>query len=149
MTIKLSLKEMLPTIRKAFDNKELQMFKRNQRGACLYTGPCAIGVCLTPEEQKILDNGIEDFGDSTIDTLYDNGVVEIDANEFQDIVSLQELHDSAVSSNKLTSDISEYNQENFKNFLEELEEKYPVQYVLIDILDKFSYTIYLGVSNNG
>jgi hypothetical protein len=94
MTINLDIRKMLPIIREAYDNHELQMFQEGKHTGCLYTGPCAIGVCMTPKEREIADCG-SDVGGTAIRTLVDFKIITIPEDQQDDIVHLQNLHDNA------------------------------------------------------
>lgn len=89
------IKEMLPVIRKAYEDKTLQMFQPYSFVACpSYCGPCAIGVCMTEEQRHAADNSACDS--YAIDSLISEGVIAENAlSEEHDLVSLQRAHDVA------------------------------------------------------
>jgi hypothetical protein len=127
----LNLKEMLPTIREAFDNKSLQMFtspsNTTELVRCKYAGPCAIGVCLSEEDRAIFDAGVN----TSAWTLLSNTLGEeanlfvAPENQHDDIADLQTSHDAAT---RAKADYSEYyyteRVARFEALLKKLEEKY-------------------------
>lgn len=114
--VKLEMVEMLPKIRAAFDNRELQMFNYDDEDkGCLYQGPCAIGVCLPENVRAEFDNR-EETGICVI--LDEPDLVDYNEEERCDIIDLQACHDSVYSQRGLrTSD-------DFEQFLVHLEQKY-------------------------
>jgi hypothetical protein len=99
-TVILDMREMLPTIRKAFDEKSLQMFKAEENEGtpgCFYSGPCAIGVCLDEDVQHYLDGLSESLAeDSTdINTHFNEGRVTTGDDPI-DWVRMQIMHDGAI-----------------------------------------------------
>lgn len=103
--VSLDLRTMLPVIRKAFDAGELQMQKNHM--ACIYAGPCAIGVCLDPETRTMLD----DAENTAISDLLLAGTVTAPANQHEDLHILQFTHDNVTV-------------EDFGEVLARLEKKY-------------------------
>lgn len=97
--VPLELKTMLPVIRKAFDEKTMQMFTQpDEEGPrlCKYAGPCAIGVCLTKSQQKRFDNSWRPDSSLAIRTLFQYDWAMADENEKNDIVRLQKGHDNSI-----------------------------------------------------
>jgi hypothetical protein len=93
----------LPLIRDAFDREALQVFNINQ-GGCSYVGPCALGVCIRPEDRKYYDciDDIRDEEDELIcescmaTDLMKSGLFEFNnEQEAEDFIKLQSLHDAA------------------------------------------------------
>jgi hypothetical protein len=95
--IKLDLQEMLPIVRKAFDEKTLQMFtaEPGQYG-CLYAAPCAIGVCLPEDVRVALDDGSETDHNYAADSLFLFGYFTCPEGQGDDITRLQYHHDLCV-----------------------------------------------------
>lgn len=86
------IREMLVTIRRAFDNKELQMFNGQSRQG-LYSGPCAIGVCMTEEQREYGDDN--EFSMYDINELVDcNIITGLTTEEISDLAVLQMEHES-------------------------------------------------------
>lgn len=125
--IELDLKEMLPTIRKAFDAGKLQMQNVKsddaQGMACLYSGPCAIGVCLEPEQQAFLDSQSNENG-SDIGQLIEDKHIHVHPDQGEDLCDLQERHDGVVSAIAYHGIDSSEQFEAFETLLKRLEAKY-------------------------
>lgn len=92
----------LPIIREAFANKTLQMFDEGQckgSNACIYQGPCAVGVVLPDDLRRYFDGGTsvsEETVSNSVSTLFNTG--ELDSSD--DAAwweNLQGLHDAAAS----------------------------------------------------
>jgi hypothetical protein len=115
--IKLDIKSMLPVIRKAFDEKTLQMFTASADSYCQYSGPCAIGVCLTQDQQRYLD---ELADDSSIINYIAVGYVTV-TGDASDLSTLQNLHDRCVTEIAVGQHESV---EKFDYMLKQIEEKY-------------------------
>jgi hypothetical protein len=119
----LDLHEMLPIIRKAFDEKTLQMFTHEPgKYGCLYAGPCAIGVCIPEPLRPLLDDGIGTNNEFAALSLFENGSFVCPENQREDICELQQLHDVCVG-----YVVDEYQKDRIKDFgdlLERLEAKY-------------------------
>lgn len=104
--MKFSAKIHLPLIRDAFDREALQVFNIGAYRGCTYVGPCALGVCIRPEDREYYDN-IEDYifyddedKDASISAaasdLTNEGLFEFNSNEeADDFITLQVLHDNA------------------------------------------------------
>lgn len=124
-----NLVDMLPKIREAFDNKSLQMFTADKLDACLYSGPCAIGVCLSEEMRDYYDNiGLKPFTNDdggemwlcvSADDLVGEGVFSAPEDQRNDLVNLQHTHDMALGE----GDDSRLH-DAFRDLLSELEQKY-------------------------
>lgn len=114
------LKEMLPIIRKAFDNEDLQMFRAGDFPQLwAYNGPCAIGVCIPDRETR---DYLDSKEDSSIDYLIDQGIVQVtNQHEVSDIVALQTFHDSVLIR---TFDEGKSKIKEFENLLITLEDQY-------------------------
>jgi hypothetical protein len=101
MTAKLRLhfdiRDMLPVIRKAYNEKTLQMFQPETPGgrACTYAGPCGIGVCIPEPLRPLLDSGACTDGGYSACTLFDSQHFTCEEGQREDIELIQELHDSA------------------------------------------------------
>lgn len=119
-TVHLDLVDMLPIIRKAFDNKELQMFQDDDSGICLYSGPCAIGVCLDKEQQDALDNSFL-FDNNNIEVYMNADMIDFKANQQIDIILLQYYHDNVITSKCVNRSIKI---QEFDNLLKRLEKEY-------------------------
>ena len=123
MQIELNISEMLPIIRKAFDNKELQYQKEklvdNIGPSCLYSGPCAIGVCLTKEQRKYCDS--ESHGDTSVGYLLAEEIFIANEDEADDLRRLQEVHDTQIT---YFDQVGYDDIPDFEKFLSELEKKY-------------------------
>lgn len=95
MTIQLNIREALPKIREAFDNKTLQMFVGWESGQdapkATYSGPCAVGVCMTEEQRKYCDS----LDIYSIRSFFDHRVVETPIEERVHFIDLQSMHDMA------------------------------------------------------
>lgn len=114
--LELKIKDVILAARKAFDKGELS----NQNGSndptrALYRDangfPCAIGAAIDDEAAKKWDR----LTFSSIGDIVSGGFVSIDKAEFNDMASLQLLHDLKLSS-----------LDEFDEFLKELEIKYNV-----------------------
>lgn len=119
MHIELNMKDSLPTIRKAFDEKKLQMFvERSAACSPIYAGPCAVGVCMTEQEQAFCDNRSE----YSISSLMNDEIVIVPDNEYEDFSTLQMRHDAAC----IGIDHENYpvRLSDFEEFLVSLEQKY-------------------------
>lgn len=86
------LKDALPIIRKAFDNKELQMFNEGGSKLPKYSGPCAIGVLLSPEDREFLDKFHPDEAITGIEDI----IIEC-SQEAKVFRTLQHYHDVVVT----------------------------------------------------
>ena len=94
MIINLNVKDSLPTIREAFENKTLQMFKpyaSPKDSKCTYSGPCAVGACMTEEERTFCDDQLW-YG---VYSLVNNNVIHTHHKDADVFAVLQNLHDSA------------------------------------------------------
>lgn len=114
----LDLKTMLPIIRKAFDEKTLQMFTWRPREECLYSGPCAIGVCLTPEQRDEFDHCSRYGGSASLTYLFSMDKVGCATGEKEDVIRLQRAHDFSIGGYRKVNSAA------FENILIELEKKY-------------------------
>lgn len=126
MSVNLDLKTMLPVIRKAALNRELQFQNPNtDRSECLYSGPCAIGICLTPGQRALLDAPLlEEALDSSIQAALKRAAVMAPADQHDDLNRIQALHDQL---NNLLLDTDEQITAatlEFLTFIQELEVKY-------------------------
>lgn len=110
--IELNLRTVLPATRKAFDAGQLQAQTSHSK-ACFYSGPCAIGAALTPEQQLTLDNA--DRGTS-IGALIVHGHVRVPSEQVQDFKDLQLAHDEATRGDRTLAE--------FEAILQSLEVKY-------------------------
>lgn len=89
--------DVLREARKAFKEGRLQA--QNVEDAvsrsslpCLYSGPCAIGAALTPEQAEWLDKGGNDVcSDTGIASLDNNGSITTD--HYDILSALQDAHD--------------------------------------------------------
>lgn len=127
MQINMDLKEMLPKIRAARDAMTLQMNGPKEEigpNNCKYVGPCAIGVCMTEEEQIFCDSQNR----SALHSLIEEGIVIFPEEQKSDALSLQLYHDNAVHTNydrrykQYPLKVSE-----FDDFLSGLEVKYGIR----------------------
>jgi hypothetical protein len=121
------IREMLPKIREAYDNKTLQMFRKpgedGYQAFARYNGPCAIGVCMTHEQKDYGDNN--EFNEYGLYCLIENNiVVGLDPAESFDITELQAYHDRALNLAYKTYEEHEAQIARFGAFLTMLEEKY-------------------------
>ncbi len=101
--IELDMKDVVRNARIAYDNENLQAqtcagLTLDWPGGCLYSGPCAIGVSLTPEEQRLADNP-PPVGSvrpsSGIRSLSEYGIVKFsDSTQLEDAINLQYAHDN-------------------------------------------------------
>lgn len=125
--IKLDLVEMLPVIRKAFDEKSLQMFNQAQRDSmmCMYAGPCAIGVCMPEDRRAEFDVPFEEHATTGFGALVHFGRFIVSPDQADDIGQLQKLHDAAVTMSKF--DDLEVLFGAFEDHLKHLEKKYKVK----------------------
>jgi hypothetical protein len=121
--INLDLREMIPVVRKAFDEKSLQMFtaEPGQYG-CLYAGPCAIGVCLPEDIREALDDGSETDHNYAADSLFIAGYFTCPEGQKDDIEALQYHHDRCVG--PADEEDRTENIRRFGAFLSYLEAKY-------------------------
>lgn len=96
--VNLDLREMLPVIRTAFDNKELQAFTtvKPSGGICLYAGPCAIGVCIPEDKRALYDIESARSGTAAL-TFMANDVFVAPKDQVHDISELQQKHDAVIS----------------------------------------------------
>jgi hypothetical protein len=125
MQFNIDLRQALPTIRAAFDNKELQMFKNAEgdSGRCLYSGPCAIGICIPEENRAELD--FPGTGGTSFDSHQRRGIFTCPPEQHADISELQRLHDALVVDRRYADD--EYYARrvaDFERLLIDLEDKY-------------------------
>lgn len=87
--------EFFARVRAALDARELQCQQPGYSvaGGCRYTGPCAIGVVLTKEQQSSLDDYIGE-DDTEIATFIRLGVVKKpDDVTVAEIMQIQWAHD--------------------------------------------------------
>ena len=95
-TLTLNLRDMLPTIREAFDAGNLQVQDkarwpaRDTGKSGTYAGPCAIGVCLDEKTRSDWDT----FANSSIRQLYYKSLFVTD--DIDDLAELQATHDAGV-----------------------------------------------------
>ena len=131
--VSIDLRESLPKIREAFDNKTLQVFTRGvgpDGGCrCLYSGPCAVGVCVPEHLRKELDS----FQATEIDCLIDLGAVSIPEDQAADLVHLQDLHDVALNYKMMCYRVDEFSQEEFDNHIASFES------LLVSLEEKYSH----------
>lgn len=119
MQIHLDLREMLPTIRTAFDNHELQAFRPFKKGDfCSYAGPCAIGICVPDGVREKLDEPFKEGLGTGAYTYFNTGVFTCPDGQRDDIENLQSLHDKCLGY-YIDNPLSELN-----DFITQLEEKY-------------------------
>lgn len=88
--VHLSKAVCLPIMQKAYRDRKLQAQVDPHAVQCQYSGPCVIGVCLTPEQQIALDEVIP----TGISSLIANGLVTTDDDTF--FKQAQEYHDDAI-----------------------------------------------------
>lgn len=122
--ITVSLQNVLPKTREAFDNKTLQMFQEDARSArASYSGPCAIGCALPEIARRVLD---ESQSYTSIDYLAQSGLVVIPQGQLKDLNRLQQLHDNVFAWRVCKSPQEDIDRrvKEFENFLIQLEEKY-------------------------
>ena len=122
--IALSMRQVLPAVRKAFDEKNLQAFQTEiDHSKGLYQGPCAIGCALPEITQRTLDAS----GDySGIRNLVERGTVVVPDGEIGDLERLQNAHDGAVPT-RHRLDYHDDTLQHLELVISELEEKYGVQ----------------------
>ncbi|MGH6957859.1 MAG: hypothetical protein ACREEW_14430 [Caulobacteraceae bacterium] len=113
--IHLSIRDVIRAARNAYENHELQAqtFNRPIKDgpSCQYSGPCAIGAALTPEQRLQLDSL---SGNKAIQYLIRMGVITSDSPVA--LIELQSNHDFWM----LHPDM----EGTFVNMLNQLEEKY-------------------------
>lgn len=112
----LDMRFCLPIIRKAYNGQQLQMFKdysTSEFKPCLYAGPCAIGVCLTPIAQEALDVRLDN---TSISVYLRKGIVTAPKEQHEDFFRLQETHDQVLNGDLEVVD--------FGHVLSQLEQKY-------------------------
>lgn len=109
MKICIDLKTSLSVIRKAFDNKELEMF--TNPGGCTYSGPCVIGVLFDEHTRRYLDV----LPNYTLRDLVELGIISVPIEQLCDFSQLQIIHDSCLLNNHI---------EIFEKCLRRLEDKY-------------------------
>jgi hypothetical protein len=89
------IREMLPKIREAYDNRTLQMFNDERTDNPSYNGPCAIGVCMTQEQRNYGDDN--EFSVYGVEELIDYGIlIGLSGSEIRDLSDLQSEHDSVL-----------------------------------------------------
>lgn len=95
MNIKLDLKTDLPKLRAAFDAGQLQCQQAAFKPGsfCNYSGPCAVGAMLSPDERVDLD--VRHSNDSVRSLTFD-GVVDAPEEQHGDLARLQRLHDKGM-----------------------------------------------------
>lgn len=91
--IKLTKAECLPIMRAAFERGEMQAQKERRAGfnACLYAGPCVVGVCVPVDRRDELDASPPD---TAIRKLFENDLIDVDDVDWFE--AAQTLHDKAV-----------------------------------------------------
>lgn len=122
MTIVLDLTTDLPKVRAAFDVGELQAQKEltnPERAYPSYTGPCAIGCMLTPEQRAEIET---DESDMMISHLYHTGVIAAPVEQMPDFIELQFSHDAILNAKNLAFKVTLMS--DFADMLQHLEAKY-------------------------
>lgn len=119
IAVHLSVGAMLPIIREALDNKTLQMFTAGEDSECLYSGPCAIGVCMTPDQRAHFDRCPLESSGTGIYGFLRSGAITTDNAEA--LKELQSFHDAAVREVGIVRD-KKINE--FVDYLAQLEEEY-------------------------
>jgi hypothetical protein len=135
-SVELDLREMLPTIRRAFDEKSLQAFTSDgSSGKCLYAGPCAIGVCVPEQYRARLDSLSSNPNprpasmlSTSIRSLLTFGFIRAPEDQHADLAKLQSAHDTIVRYKKIKASDIENKVSTFERVLLDLEEKYGVSY---------------------
>jgi hypothetical protein len=118
MIINMDMRTLLPKVREAFNNKQLQIFQSNYSGKCSYSGPCAVGVGMTEEQRKFCD----DRQWPSVNSLIVDKVIAIPDRQYDDFRKLQNAHDNCArysGSEMIEEEISI-----FGDLLERLEKKY-------------------------
>ena len=116
--ITINIRDALVKIREAFDNKTLQMFNYEQNIELRYSGPCAIGVCVSPSERTYLDAKAREIMAYSLSDLIDNKIVNTPNNrESVALTQFQEMHDDVCTG---TASI-----EDFEDLLVHMERAYP------------------------
>lgn len=93
----LDKKRMLPLILAAYGEHRLQaqqhFEKKPYSPACLYEGPCSIGVCMPEGVRKTCDKAANVAGDTDIESLTKTGLVACPDEELAWWCTLQATHD--------------------------------------------------------
>lgn len=90
MNISIDLVRDLPLVVEAYENKQLQFQTRSKDWFCKYSGPCAIGVMLTPKQKEYIECG--EF--KAIYSLLLAKIIVAPKEQIDDIRQLQQAHDS-------------------------------------------------------
>ena len=112
-----AMSKAIPLIWAAFNAQELQAQVQKGPGGGMYSGPCAIGVTMKPEERLELD-GIDSYM-GIAGAVDGNYVILENPDELDDYMNLQDKHDEWLSENDLNS------LNDFVLELNHLSEKYP------------------------
>lgn len=89
--VNLDLRRDLPKIRAAYDAGQLQR-QKTLKGQATYDGPCAVGVCLTPEQQTQFENNAP----YSILNKFNAGQVTCPEGQRDDWIRLQVTHDDFI-----------------------------------------------------
>lgn len=116
----------LPTIIAAIGDRSMQAFQPVVNTVhCRYVSPCAIGVCLDPEERHRLDN--EPF--PALSALLRSRKIRVAPGQSEEWEKLQYLHDGYTVTRARSSHSVELLEDArmlFMNFVNHLKEKYLV-----------------------
>lgn len=122
--IHLPVKQVARRALEAYQNNELQFQKSPEtwrrygtKVLCQYSGPCAIGVSLSPEDRNRLDKFY--MGDTSIGTYLDNEDVATDDSGA--LIRIQDAHDTLLQYKADGHDVSRMEDE-FLTLLKELAE---------------------------
>lgn len=90
--LELKIKDVAVAALAALRANELQKQKNPKAAMCRYSGPCAIGAALSPENRKMLDEVFgEDYSSPTIGMLVVENIVRVD--DYMAFTQIQVLHD--------------------------------------------------------
>ena len=79
MTLEFIPKLHVPLMRAAFDKGELQCQEPGfiPHAGCSYTGPCVVGAAFSQQVREWLQNGLPNYAGLDIDTLMDEGAINV------------------------------------------------------------------------